>query len=312
MSFDLVRNDAAAVTVEPMAEADVKYVQGDLLNRVGAFENADKELSNALALDPAHVPARVALASTRLGLDRATEAIDTLKAIVQASPADFAATYHLARALAASDRHLEALEAYTRATQLVDGSPDAWYGLSLSALALGRVAQSNAAMSLAQQRRASPAWYRHRASALLGLGLDGAAAADARKFIALAGWETDAVYAAFVAAIAHRRLNQLPESAEILESARQAANVPEWTLNVIEYLDDRLTDEAILKKARELGEKTEAHAYIGFKAAAAGRKKEALTHFRWVRDQGARNYIEFGMAKAELKRLETSAKSGGS
>jgi tetratricopeptide (TPR) repeat protein len=307
INFELARNDAASVAVEPMTEADVKYIQGDLLNRVGAFEEADKEVANALALDPAHVPARVALANARLGLDRGPEAIDTLKAIVEQSPSSFAATYHLARALAASDRHLEALEAYSRATKLVDGSPNAWYGLSVSAMALGRVAHSNAAMTLAQQRRADPGWYRTRAYAALSLGLDAAAAADARKYLALAGWEGDTVYAALVAAIAHRRLNQLSEAAEILESARHAANVPEWTFSVIDYLDDRLSSEAILKKARDIGEKTEAHAYVGFKAAAAGRKEEALTHFRWVLDQGARNYVEFGMAKAELKRLETAA-----
>jgi tetratricopeptide (TPR) repeat protein len=307
MSFDLVYHDPGTLVVEPMTDADVKYVQGDLLTRVAAFEEADKELSTALALDAGHLPAKMALATVRMEQDRGAEAIATLQGIVDATPGHFAATYQLARALAVSERHLEAVETYARATKLLDASPHAWYGLSLSALALGRVAHSNAAMSLAQQRRADPGWYRSRAYAALRLGLDAAAAADARKYLATAGWDAHTVYTAFVAAIAHRRLNQLSEAAEILESARQAANVPEWTLSVIDYLDDRLSSEAILKKARDVGEKTEAHAYVGFKAAAAGRKDEALTHFRWVLDQGARNYVEFGMAKAELKRLETVA-----
>lgn len=59
-----------------------------------------------------------------------------LQGIVQAAPTNFAATYQLARALAVSDHHLEALDVFTRAAKLLDASPDAWYGLSLSALAL--------------------------------------------------------------------------------------------------------------------------------------------------------------------------------
>jgi tetratricopeptide (TPR) repeat protein len=309
ISFNLVKTDNPTVTVVPMTQADARYVQGDLLNRVGAFADAEKELSKALALDPTHVPAKVALATTRVGQDRAAEAIDVLTAIAQSSPGNFVVTYKLGMALAASDRHVEALDAYTRATQLLDASADAWYGVSLAALAAGRVEQSNAAMSQAQQRQASPGWYSARAYASLRFGRDAAAAADARTFLSLAGWEADTVYTAFVAAIAYRRLGQQAESVEILESARQAVNVPQWTLSVIDYLDDRLTDEVFLKKARELGEKTEAHAYIGLKAAASGRKDEALIHLQWVNDQGARNYVEFGMAKAELKRLAAAVKS---
>jgi len=304
MSFDLLQHGAGALVIEPMTEADVKYIQGDMLNRVGVFEDAEKDLTSALALDPAHLSARVALAAARVGQDRASEAVGMLQGIVQAAPTNFAATYQLARALAVSNHHLEALEVFTRATKLLDASPDAWYGLSLSALALGRGAHANAAMSLVQQRRTDPGWYRARAYAALRIGLDAAAAADARQYLAEAGWDADTVYAALVAAIAHRRLNQQADASEMLDNARRAANVPEWTVTVIDYLDDRLSVEAILKKARDIGEKTEAHAYIGLLAAAAGRHDEALLHLRWVRDQGARNYVEYGMAKAELKRLE--------
>lgn len=104
-----------------------------------------------------------------------------------------------------------------------------------------------------RQRRTNPGWYRARAYAALRIGLDAAAAADARKSLAEAGWDADTVYAALVAAIAHRRVNQRAEAAEMLDNARRAANVPEWTLAVIDYLDGRLSAEVIVKKARDVG-----------------------------------------------------------
>ena len=289
-----------------MTEADERFIRGDMLSRAGAFGDAEEELSKALAVDPGHVQARLALAGVRLGQDRAAETLDTLHRIVQAAPASFLAAYRFATALAASDRHVEALEMYSRATTLLDASPYAWYGASLSALALGRVAQANATMAQVQQRSKDSGWYRRRAYDALRLGLDAAAAADARTFLAQSGWDADSVYAAFVAALAHQRLGQPHEAAAILEAARSTANIPAWTLAVADYLDDRLTADALLGRAASTGEKTEAHAYIGFRSAIAGRVDEALAHFRWVHEQGARNYPEFAMAKAELRRLEES------
>lgn len=159
---------------------------------------------------------------------------------------------------------------------------------------------------LVQRRRSSPGWYRSRAYAALRLGIDAVAVEDAGKYLAQAGWDAETVYTSFVAAIAHLRLKQPQLASEILENARRTARVPEWTQLVIEYLDDRLTAAVFLAKAKNIGEKTEAHTYIGFRSAIAGRHDEALVHLRWVRDNGARNYVEFAMAKGQLKLLETA------
>ena len=311
LSFDLPRLEEGDLQVEPLTEADVSYIEGDMLARVGAFDDADAELARALRLDPAHVGARIALANVRLNQDRAAEAVDTLRPIVEAAPANFAATYGLAAALGAAGRHLDALDMYGRATRLLDGSPHAWYGVSLSALALGRVAQSNAVLSLVRERQSTPRWYRRRAYDALRLGRDAEAAADARKYLAEAGWDKDTVYVAFVAALAHRRQNQPEAAAEILDSARQVANIPDWTAAVIDFLQDRSTAAAFLERADTDGEKTEAHAYIGLRAAIDGRTDEAVRHLRWVRERGARTCVECALAKGELKRLEAAAAQAG-
>ncbi len=56
-----------------------------------------------------------------------------------------------------------------------------------------------------------------------------------------------------------------------------------------------------------VGERTEAHTYIGITQHIAGNVDEALTHFNWVIRQGARNYTEYELAKDEIRRIERAS-----
>ncbi len=288
-----------------MAEAEARYVQGDLLVRNGSIDEAAEELGAALVLDPSHVGARIDSAQILRERGNPGAAIDALKAIAAEAPTNFAAAYYLAAALASEWRHDEAIAAYSRAVELNAGSADAWMGLSVTALALGRTVQANAAMTQAMRREGGSDMYRSRAYAALAVGADAIAAADTRRYLELAGWSTEtAVYTAFVGAIGHLRLQQVDQARELLSTAREVSSSAPWTMLVADFLDDRVTPVAFLAKAKSDGEKTEAHAYIGFRAEIDGRKDEAITHFQWVTDNGAKNYYEYRMARSALKRLQ--------
>jgi lipoprotein NlpI len=69
-------------------------------------------------------------------------------------------------------------------------------------------------------------------------------------------------------------------------------------------MSGKMPAAALLAAASDDGERTEAHTYIGFDDALAGRRDSAIAHFRWVKDKGSRNFVEFPIAAAELKRLE--------
>jgi tetratricopeptide (TPR) repeat protein len=304
VSFELRTTVASDSSVQPMAEADARYVQGDLLVRAGAASAAQEELAAALAIDPAHTGAKIAFARAQLQLQHRSEGIASLKEVVDASPASFAGAYYLASALSTDWRHEEALQLYSRALGLNSESAHAWMGLSVAALALGRTSQANASMTHVMHLHADPAWYRVRAYAALGLGLDGTAASDARQYIDLVGWSSEsATYTGFIAAIAYLRLHQPEEARQMLEGARATTAPDSWTMAVIDFLQSRVSAGELLAKARSNGEKTEAHAYIGFKDEIDGHSEEALTHFQWVADEGAHNYYEYEMARLELKRL---------
>ena len=79
-----------------------------------------------------------------------------------------------------------------------------------------------------------------------------------------------------------------------------------WTAKVLDYMQRKTTAAAFLASATNDGERTEAHTYIGFDDALGGRRDAAIAHFRWVKDKGSRNFVEYPIAAAELKRLEAS------
>jgi hypothetical protein len=184
-------------------------------------------------------------------------------------------------------------------------SPHVWFGQSVSAMALGLSSQGEAAMDQVRQLQPGPGWYRSRAYAALSMGLDETAASDIRKFIEVGGLESSSSpYSAFVAAIAYWRLGRKDDAEKILEDVRPVIPIKSWTESVLNFMQGRLPPEKFLAMAKTNGERTEAHTYIGFKDAIDGRLDDAIAHFRWVRDQGTKNYVEYGMAKGELRRLE--------
>ncbi len=81
-------------------------------------------------------------------------------------------------------------------------------------------------------------------------------------------------------------------------------NVDSWVSVVTQFPRGDLDGDAFIGRARDPEQQTEAHAYVGLKAAIFGQREEALKHLRWVRGQGTRAASEYPPAVAELRRLE--------
>jgi hypothetical protein len=112
------------------------------------------------------------------------------------------------------------------------------------------------------------------------------------------------VYPLFIRALAARRAGRPADADAVLAIAEQAEPPQEWTRSVLRYLQGRLDDAQLLRAAGDLGEQSEARTYVGFRLAAAGREDEAVAHFRWVADRGAKTYLEYELARNELNRLK--------
>jgi len=295
------------VAVTPMPEADARRLQGVLLHTLDE-DDAEKELRRALAVEPNHVGARTALGRLRLRQQRDEEGVSILQEVSASAPADFASHYYLGNALARLWRHQEALAAFDKAVEANRRSPYGWLALSESALALGRDAQASATLRIATQLEANPWFYASYARRAFGLGRNAAASANVRRYLDEAGLaDTGAQYIAFLGAIADLR-DGLPDQAETLLKETEKAIAPNtWRATVLRFLQGKIEPDAFLAKAADLGERTEAHAYIGLILDIAGKRDEAIRHLRWVVSEGARNYTEYELARAELQRFERGA-----
>jgi tetratricopeptide (TPR) repeat protein len=296
--------DLAAVAIERVRESEVLLLQGRLLLEHGAYDDAEPLLIKARALDPDGVDVRVAMARLHVAQNRTEQGLTQLRAIAAEAPTHFGAQYYAGAALAKTGQYTEALDAYDRAVKITRGSAAAWFGLSLSTLALGRISQSDAAMTATQQLESSSSWHYSRALAAFNLGRHETVLQDARKYVALAGpGDSSAPYAAFLGIQSARRLARDADATELLAQLIPALPAKSWPLQVAEHMQGKLTDQQLLDRAGNNGERTEAHTYIALAALLAGRTDDAKTHLVWVRDKGDRNYTEYDIAVAALKKI---------
>jgi len=174
-------------------------------------------------------------------------------------------------------------------------------------MALGRDRQADAALVQVMRLNSDPRWYRRRMYEALRLRQEAVAARDARAFLQLAGWgDESAPYVALAAVVAGWRLGQTAEVSALIEEAMRVAKADSWPAALLQFTAGRLAADKLIARAKDDGQRTEAHAYVGIKAAIDGRKDEALVHLRWVKDRGSKGYVEYDWAIDELERLTAS------
>ena len=303
--FEMQTERQDADDARPLSDADMNALEGRLLLQVGAFDEAERELTGVAKQQPTHAAAQVALARLRLTQDREDDAIALLQQVVAANPRDGAAHFFLGTALERTWRHEEALAAFAKAVDFMPGNPAPWSGLNSAALGLGRDSQANAALQRALQVEWSPSYYWSQGIQALRLGRDDLAATSIGTFLEMRGTgEDQSVYPLFVRALAARRAGRPADADASLALAEKAEPSQEWTQTVLKFLQGRLDDAQFMRAAGDIGEQTEARTYLGFKLALAGREDEAVAHFRWVAERGAKSYLEYTLAKNELNRLK--------
>jgi tetratricopeptide (TPR) repeat protein len=289
-----------------LTEVEARFVQGDLLVRVGATREAEAELARVREAEPSHVGARIAIGRVRLQQDRREEAIEILDAAVRADPRSFAASYYLASAFAEDDRHVDALLTYDAALALQPRSSAALYGRSASSLALNRVVESDATFDRLLAIDSDPQWRRSRAYDAFGIGVYETAIREAARYVDAQGpGDSSAPYMAMLSSVSASRLGRMADAEATLTAAAAALIADSWPDRLVRFLRGQLDAASLIARADNDDERTEAHTYVGIMAAIEGRLDEARKHLGWVRDRGTRHFVEYEMALAELKRLDS-------
>jgi lipoprotein NlpI len=83
------------------------------------------------------------------------------------------------------------------------------------------------------------------------------------------------------------------------------SNSASWPYPIITYLRGELAADALVAMAGNNNDRlTEAHGYIGMDELLKDQKEEAVSHFKWVREHGNKNFVEYILATIELSRIE--------
>jgi tetratricopeptide (TPR) repeat protein len=295
--------------VSNLTEADAEQIQGDLLVRTGAFEEADKHLDRALTSEHLHVDARLSRARSLIAQDRAPDAIDVLSAPDLLALDDFRTVFLRAEANRLGRHYEDAEEAYRRATALRQDSAFVFYGMSVAQMALGRP-EAAATFDRVLLLQPGAGWFNARLLDSQRLGVDTFAIGDANSYVDRSGWQdSHSAYAMFIAALTYQRRKQPDKATEILEGVRAHVEPASWQASIVAFLEGKLPSDAFLGKASPEALLTEAHAYIGIKANIDGDRETALKHLQWVKEKGRHDYTEYGLALGELDRIERAAKA---
>lgn len=300
-----IKWDAPDVQMTPLSEADVAETKARLLIELNVPSEAKRYVARALELDPLHLSARITHARLASSENRPADAVVELEKIARDDEQNFSAQFYLGRALYDEARYAEAIGAFNRSLRIARQAAAPWLQLSLAAMALGQYEQSDSAMAQLQQVHSEPRWHYLRALEAFKLGRYDAVLPDVKVFIERAGSaDESAPYAAFLGVIAAHRTDRADEGTSLLTRIVPALPLKSWTLTIARFMQGELSPTDFLDKAGDTGQRTEAHTYIAMRLIQGGQIDEARRHLEWVRDKGDRDYTEYELAVAELKRLK--------
>jgi hypothetical protein len=91
---------------------------------------------------------------------------------------------------------------------------------------------------------------------------------------------------------------------EFLGPIAKRLDASAWPYPVVQFLRGEIDEAKLLALAVDTDMQTDAHGYLGLYHELAGRKAEALVHYRWVKEHGTKWYLSHEIALAGMARLE--------
>ena len=318
---------------------------GLTLLAVGRTDQALAEMKRAIELDPNDAHAYVGLGNVEGAMRRYAEAIEAYKQAISLDSNYLAAHANLGTTYGMTARYAESAEAFQQALRLEPNNAGALNGLGIAQFRLGQHEEGiqtvkravrvnprfvDAYLNLARwyeglnryEESADaftevtrivpkfPTTYFERSLDYLYLGKGEAAGSDARTYLELTDWHSDrAEYMVIVATLGFRMAGKTNDAKQVLDLAAKRSNTRAWPYPIIGFLRGELTADELMALATNNDRLTEAHGYIGMDLLLKDLKEEAWPHFRWVREHGNKNFVEYKLALIQLNNVENGAVS---
>ena len=289
----------------PLSEAESQYYQGDLLLSMRQLPEAKSFLEKSIALDPKLSSTHVSLGILCLAERECVEPEKRFQLALESDPQNPLAHYYNGRILSADGRYDEAIKYYNQAIAL---KPDvSRFYSELGYVYLRNKNEDDAIKTFEKGIIVNPKeayFYRSLGYIYLRRGDGNSAAGRAYSYLRVKGWRDE--HSPYMALLWYFSLRQMKTAyaTEALRSSIAKVDPADWPYPVLQYLNHTVSLPELLDQAKSNDQQTEAHAYAGLEFSMQGDRDAALEHLRWVRDKGNRNFVEYGMALAEIARLE--------
>jgi tetratricopeptide (TPR) repeat protein len=236
----------------------------------------------------------------------------------------------------------EALADYGRALELEPGDPSHHYNRAITRTAIGDFegAIDDYTRTLAVQHLDFPRRNVHhgRGMAYLKAQQHDKALADFDTFVALApddalsyrarGWVklclndgagaysdslealkrlapgTSDPYSVIVGYLGLMKAGRSDDASEFIASWLRKNRDANWATQVVRYFNGELAEDKLLQLANDTGTRTELYTYLGERALFRGDVATARRHFEWVVKNGSKDYLEYNLAVADLRRID--------
>lgn len=291
-----------AVLSEPQAETQL----GELLLSSGRLGEAEPRLAKAVEKDSNCSQCQVMLGALRFRQYKFDQAKTHLSKVLVIDPQNYLAHQFYGALLHEEGRYKEAIQSYEQTLRINPNLEQPYFDLSLAYLGNGQNGEADSAFErFMKLKNSEPLYYRLHGYGLLRMGLGKRAAEDSLTHLKMVGWQdTGAPYSALAAYFGYRKDKMATEADKVLNEMADKMNASEWPFPVTQYLKHSISAQQLLSSAKDIGEQTEAHCYLGMDLNLSGRPEEAIEHFLWVKEKGVTSYYEYGMALSELNRLE--------
>ena len=292
-----------AIELEPTVAENYR-VRAWSLSELNRWKDALPDCEQAAKLEPENAEYRTWQADARFltgDLDGAASAAAEAVRVDRRGYYKFGASFIRARALSRLQRFEEARGAFDLAVQHEPKREEALAGRAFVRMMTG---DTEGALRDANRLHVDEKSLMFRAWTFLALARYDEASQIARGALKGADWSLAMTpYAAIVASIADANRGKTAEAQAVLAEAAGRIDAKQWPGPIIAFLTKNQTKETLLAAAKDNGQQTEAHAYIGIQAAIAGRRDEALEHLGWVRDHGNKDFSEYSLSLATIHRL---------
>lgn len=259
---------AAGVWADPAEEA---YAEGMRLAQEGLLKQAMEEFDKAIRLKPTYAEAFSARGNVRNRLVQNARAIEDFDEAIRLNPQYTEAYYNRANAYMDIGQREKAVQDYSKTIALNPSHAEAFY---------------NRGLAYAMLR-------------------SGEAAADARSYLDLRGWKDEhALYIVLIGYLGYRYGRHDDDARKLLEEAKTKCETSIWPYPVIRYLLGEGSAQEVWKAATDNDKRTEAHAYVGIDLSLSGKRDEALSHLKWVKENGNKGFVETTLANNELDWLD--------